>query len=103
MTIELADILIKSEQAAVFERNVQHAIATTFHRANGFIGSNYQKCIETPDRYVLLFSRETPENHTVDFRDSTLFAEWRAFVCEFFAKPPHVQHFAALARSRVTP
>jgi hypothetical protein len=43
-------------------------------------------------------SKETLENHTVDFRGSTLFAEWRALVGDFFAQPPHVQHFAAVAR-----
>jgi hypothetical protein len=98
MIVELADIRIKYEQAAVFERNVQHALATIFPQAKGFIGSNFQKCIETPDRYVLLFSREKLENHTVDFRGSTLLAEWRAFVGDFFAQPPYVQHFAAVAR-----
>jgi hypothetical protein len=98
MIVQLADILIKSEQAAVFERNVQHALASICHRTKGFIGSNFKKYIETPDRHVLLLSRETLENHTVDFRGSTLFAEWRDFVGDFFAQPPHVQHFAALAR-----
>jgi hypothetical protein len=37
---------------------------------------------------------ETLENHTVDFRGSSLFPEWRFLVGEFFAQPPHVEHFS---------
>lgn len=34
----------------------------------------------------------TLEDHTVDFRGSPDFAEWRALVGEFFASPPEVEH-----------
>jgi hypothetical protein len=42
---------------------------------------------------------ETLENHTVDFRESPAFAEWRAIVGPFFAQPPQVEHFTLLAKS----
>jgi hypothetical protein len=48
---------------------------------------------ESLARYVLLLKWETLENHTVDFRGTTLFAEWRALVGEFFAAPPSLGHF----------
>jgi hypothetical protein len=35
---------------------------------------------------------ETLENHTVDFRGSENFAEWRALVGPYFASPPEVEH-----------
>ena len=35
---------------------------------------------------------ETLENHTVDFRGSENFAEWRGLVGQYFAAPPEVEH-----------
>ena len=34
----------------------------------------------------------TLENHTVDFRGSPLFQQWRALVGPHFASPPEVEH-----------
>ena len=47
----------------------------------------------TPERFVLQIFWDTLEDHTVGFRQSTLFTEWRAIVGPFFAAPPHVEHF----------
>jgi heme-degrading monooxygenase HmoA len=100
MILELADIRIKSGASDAFEKNVQIALTTIFPKSKGFLGHEFRRCIETPDRYVLMLRWETLENHTVDFRGSTLFAEWRFLVGEFFAQPPHVEHFSdALNRS----
>ncbi len=50
------------------------------------------KSIEKPSRYRLLAKWETLENHTVDFRGSPDFAEWRALVGAYFLAPPEVEH-----------
>jgi hypothetical protein len=42
---------------------------------------------------------DTLENHTVDFRESAAFQDWRALVGPFFAAPPAVEHFNLLAKS----
>jgi len=42
---------------------------------------------------VLQIFWDTLEDHTVGFRGSSLFTEWRAIVGPFFAAPPHVEHF----------
>ena len=44
---------------------------------------------------------DTLENHTVDFRQGPLFAQWRAIVGPFFASPPFGRTFRAAAQSRV--
>jgi len=33
------------------------------------------------------------EAHTVGFRQSAAFADWRAIIGPFFAKAPYVEHF----------
>ncbi len=42
-------------------------------------------------------SRDSLEDHTVGFRNSQAFADWRALVGPFFAAPPEVEHGAPLA------
>jgi heme-degrading monooxygenase HmoA len=93
MILELADIRIKAGHAEAFEKNVKHALTSIFPNAKGFICHDFRRCIETTDRYLLLLSWETLENHTVDFRGSNLYEEWRSLVGHFFAQPPHVEHF----------
>jgi heme-degrading monooxygenase HmoA len=93
MILEVADIRIKSGQTVEFEAQVAQALATIFPKSKGFRGHEFRRCIETPDRYLLLLTWETLEDHTVGFRGSPLYAEWRTLVGDFFAQPPHVEHF----------
>lgn len=93
MILEVADIHIKAGLQAEFEKSVQLGLNTVFPKAKGFRGHAIQHSIESPERYVLILKWDTLEDHTVAFRGSALFAEWRAYVAEYFAKPPHVEHF----------
>jgi heme-degrading monooxygenase HmoA len=97
MILEIADIRIQPGKQAEFDAAVQRGLREVISKAKGFLGFQVQKCIETPERYVLLIRWQTLENHTVDFRQSQAFQEWRAIVGPFFATPPHVEHFELLA------
>jgi heme-degrading monooxygenase HmoA len=99
MILELADIRIQPGKQAEFEAAIQRGLTTVVPRAEGMRGFKVNKCIETPERYVLQIFWETLEAHTVGFRQSPLFAEWRAIVGPFFAQPPLVEHFTLLAKS----
>jgi heme-degrading monooxygenase HmoA len=93
MVLEIADIRITPGRQAEFEKAVQAGLGTVFPKAKGFRGHQVRHSIESPERYVLLLSWDTLEDHTVAFRGSPLFQEWRALVSEFFAQPPFVEHF----------
>lgn len=99
MILELADIKIRPGQQAGFDEAIRRGITTVIANAKGFQGYRVNKGIESPDRYILQIFWATLENHTVDFRGSPEFAEWRAIVGPFFAGPPHVEHFDLLAAS----
>ena len=99
MILELADIRIQPDQQAAFDEAIQRAISTVASKARGFQGFKVNKGIENPERYVLQIFWDTLENHTVDFRGSPAFTEWRAIVGPFFAAPPVVEHFELLAKS----
>ena len=94
MILEIADIRIPPGQNAAFEEAINRAIDTVASRAKGFRRAQVHRGIENGERYVLQIVWDTVENHTVDFRQGPLFAEWRALIGGFFATPPHVEHFS---------
>jgi len=99
MILELADIRIHPGQQAAFDEAIQRGLATVISKAKGFQGYKVNKGIESPERYILQIFWDTLENHTIDFRESPAFADWRAIVGPFFASSPVVEHFALLAKS----
>ena len=99
MILELADIRIYPGQQAAFDEAIQRGIREVISKAQGFQGYKVNKGIETPERYILQIFWDTLENHTVDFRQSPAFADWRAIVGPFFAGTPVVEHFDLLAKS----
>jgi heme-degrading monooxygenase HmoA len=99
MIIEVAAITVKPGHEAPFEAAVGKAVEV-FRRATGCKGLHLQRCIEEPGLYEVIIRWETLENHTVDFRGSELFTQWRGLVGEHFASPPVVRHFA-VAMQRV--
>ncbi len=99
MILEVADIRIQPGKQAEFDAAIQRGVETVIAKAAGFSGYKVNKCIETPERYLLQIWWVTLENHTVDFRGSPAFADWRAIVGPFFAQPPLVEHFNLVAQS----
>jgi heme-degrading monooxygenase HmoA len=99
MILELADIRIQPGQNAAFEAAIQHGLATIISGTQGFQGYKVNRCIESPERYLLQVFWDTLEDHTVGFRQSDAFTQWRAIVGPFFAGPPVVEHFELVAKS----
>ena len=99
MILELAEIRIAPGQQAAFDEAIQRGLATVISQAKGMRGYKVNKGIESPERYVLQIFWDTLEDHTVGFRESPLFAQWRAIVGPFFASPPMVEHFDLLVKS----
>ena len=93
MIRELADFTIPVGKNAEFEEAIQRGIATVISQAKGFRDAQVHRGIESQQRYLLTIHWDTLENHTVDFRGGPLFAQWRAIVGPFFARPPVVEHF----------
>ena len=99
MILEIADIRIPPGKQAEFDAAIIRGLTTVVSTSKGFCGYKVNKCIESPERYVLMIYWETLENHTVDFRGGPLFAQWRAIVGPYFAVPPVVEHFELVGKS----
>lgn len=91
MIREIAQIDVKPGMEAEFEAGVTKAVPI-FRRAKGCNGVSLERSHEKPQRYRLFVLWETLENHTVDFRNSADFQEWRKLVGHCFAAPPDVEH-----------
>ena len=91
MITEIAHIEVKPGMEAQFETGVKNA-APIFRRAKGCQGMELVRSIEKPSLYRLFVQWQTVENHTVDFRGSADFQEWRKLVGRCFAAPPAVEH-----------
>ena len=91
MVLEIAQIDIKPGMERDFEAGVK-AAAPIFKRAKGCQGMELQRSIEKPSRYRLMVQWDTLDNHTVDFRGSPNFQEWRKLVGHCFESAPYVEH-----------
>ena len=101
MVLEVADITIPAGRNAEFEAAIERGVRTVVGKAQGVRSFQVHKGIETGERYLLMIEWDTLEAHTVGFRQSPLFAEWRAIVGPFFAKPPVVEHFNLVVQGDV--
>ena len=99
MILEIADIRIQPGKQAEFEAAMKKATETVLPKAKGVHGFKVNRCIETPERYVLQIFWDTLEDHTVGFRQGPLFTEWRSYIGPFFASPPNVEHFTLVTKS----
>ncbi len=93
MIIEVATIRVKPGLEAEFEAAVGKAVEV-FRRAEGCLGLVLTRCVEDQSHFDVVIRWKTLEDHTVGFRTSPLFAEWRALVGPYFAEPPSVKHYA---------
>ncbi len=99
MILEHADIRIDPAKAAEFEEAILRGASTVIAQAKGFRGFKVNRSIESPGRYLLMIYWDTLEDHTVGFRGSDAFAQWRAIVGPFFAQPPGVEHLELVGKS----
>ena len=97
MIIEIADFKISPEGREAFAAAITRAADTVLARAAGYRGHRILACRESPGRFVLTVEWDSLEAHTVGFRQSPAFTEWCAHIGEYFAEPPHVEHFDVLA------
>ena len=100
MILEHCDIQIDPSKQPAFEEAIVRGVETVISKAKGFQGYKVNHSLETPSRYLLLIYWDTLENHTIDFRGSDAFADWRAIVGPFFMKPPVVEHMTLVGKSK---
>jgi heme-degrading monooxygenase HmoA len=97
MILEVAILNIRAGQAEQFESAFRQA-AAIIASMPGYRSHELQKCIENPQRYILLAYWETLEAHTVGFRESPQYQEWKQLLHHFYDPFPTVEHFESTQR-----
>jgi heme-degrading monooxygenase HmoA len=96
MIREIGFVEVLAGREAEFEAAVKVAASTVLTRSHGFQGFQLDRGIERPSVYTFTLLWDTLEDHTIGFRESSLFAEWRAIIGPFFVNPPTVEHWTPL-------
>lgn len=94
MIVEVAVLDVRAGSEAAFEAAFARArplIAAT----PGFMGLSLRRCIETPARYLLTVDWRALEDHSIGFRQSARYEQWRDLLHGFYEPFPHVEHFEA--------
>ena len=91
MVLEIADFAILPGKEDDFIATYHEAVAI-LRSTPGFRSARMTRGVETPARFVLLVEWDDLESHTVGFRESERFPQWRALIGPFFDGPPHVEH-----------
>lgn len=92
MVLESANLEVKPGQEDAFEiafDKAKNIIAST----PGFISLELQRCIEIRNRYLLLVQWRTLTDHTVGFRSSPEYQEWKQLLHHFYDPFPTVGHY----------
>jgi len=62
----------------------------------GYISHDLKRCVENEHRYLLLVNWRRLEDHTIGFRESARYLEWKALLHHFYDPFPTVEHYVAL-------
>ena len=96
MILEVARLDVIPSREAEFEAAFSRA-QRIIAGMPGYISHELQRCIEQPSRYLLLVKWRTLEDHTVGFRESSEYQEWKSLLHHFYDPFPVVEHYVATA------
>ncbi|WAH37471.1 antibiotic biosynthesis monooxygenase family protein [Alicyclobacillus dauci] len=90
--LEAAMLNVKNGMEKDFEEAFIQA-SKTISSMGGYISHQLQRCLEAPGKYLLLVQWSDLESHTVGFRQSVEYQEWKRLLHHFYDPFPIVEHF----------
>jgi heme-degrading monooxygenase HmoA len=96
--LEVAILNIRDGMGEEFEAAFRRA-APIIASMPGYVSHQLQRCVETQGEYVLLVNWQSVEDHTVGFRGSPQYQEWRERLHHFYDPPPAVKHYELVLRN----
>lgn len=95
MILEAAYLQVVADAELDFEQAFRVA-SPLIAASPGYLSHELQRCVEVPGRYLLLVRWESLEAHTVGFRGSTQYQEWKKLLHHFYDPFPVVEHFTKI-------
>jgi heme-degrading monooxygenase HmoA len=90
--LEVAPLYVRHGQAEAFELAF-HSAQKIIASMPGYLSHELHRCIERPNEYILLVRWKTLEDHTVGFRQSPSYLEWKQLLHHFYDPFPVVSHY----------
>ncbi|WP_413374711.1 antibiotic biosynthesis monooxygenase family protein [Alkalihalobacillus sp. 1P02AB] len=95
MIVEAVFLTIKSGQEEDFEQSFLEA-APIISSMNGYLSHRLQRCLETKGKYLLTVEWERLEDHTIGFRQSPEYVQWKEKLHHYYEPFPVVEHFTII-------
>ena len=95
MVLEVAILNIKSGEEKNFEKDFFTA-GQFISSIKGYIKHSLQRCLEQNNKYILLVEWEHLEDHSVGFRQSSEYLEWKNLLHHYYDPFPTVEHYETI-------
>jgi len=92
MILEVAILNVKPGLSADFEADFRKA-SNIISSMKGYVRHELQKCLEVENKYILLVRWDSLEDHTVGFRESQEYQQWKALLHHYYDPFPVVEHY----------
>lgn len=92
MVVELALLDVRKGETGGFEAAFEQA-SSLIAASEGYVSHQLQRSLTQPSRYLLLVHWRTLEDHSVGFRQSPAYEEWKRLLHHFYDPFPAVEHF----------
>jgi heme-degrading monooxygenase HmoA len=94
VVLEVARLDVRAGRTAAFEEAFGEA-QRILRGMPGYQRHELRRCMEKESRYLLLVWWERLEDHTVGFRGSPEYQQWKRLLHHFYDPFPEVEHYAA--------
>ncbi|MEG4025182.1 antibiotic biosynthesis monooxygenase [Microcoleus sp. S13C4] len=92
MILEAVVLNVKSGCEGDFEIAFREA-SSLISSIDGYLSHELHRCTEVQGKYLLLVRWENLEAHTIRFRNSAQYQEWKRMLHHFYEPFPIVEHF----------
>jgi heme-degrading monooxygenase HmoA len=98
MILEVVILNEKSGQEVNFEKDFLRA-GKYISSVKGYVKHSLRKCLEQTNKYILLVDWENLEDHTIGFRQSAEYLDWKKLLHHYYDPFPTVEHFETIINS----
>jgi heme-degrading monooxygenase HmoA len=95
MILEVAMLNVIVGKEEDFEKDFKIA-SKYISSIEGYINHSLRKCIENKNKYILLVEWQTLEDHTIGFRQSEAYLEWKRLLHNYYDPFPTVEHYESI-------
>jgi heme-degrading monooxygenase HmoA len=97
--LEVAVLNVRSGEGTDFERAFAQA-QEIISAMPGYVSHQLQRCLESQDKYLLLVQWQTLVDHTIGFRQSPQYQDWKRLLHHFYEPFPTVEHYELVSAGR---